>query len=196
MFELEDLPYPHDALAPHMCRETLELHHDRHHQAYVDNGNKELIRGGWEDAPLEEVLKNSHGKNPGLFNNAGQHWNHSHFWRWMKPNGGGSMPSELERRITSDFGSVDKFEEEFIQAGITQFGSGWCWLAVRAGKLVTMKTANGENPLIQGATAILGCDVWEHAYYLDHRNSRPDYLRSFLDNLVNWEYVAELLGKA
>lgn len=198
MFKLPDLPYPHDALEPYMCRETMELHHDKHHQAYVDNGNKLLEGSGLEDASLEEVVTKSHGSKPGLFNNVGQHWNHGHFWQWLKPNGGGNMPSELEKRLVADFGSVDEFKAEFVQAGVTQFGSGWCWLVVQNGKLATMKTPNGENPLVHGAgiTTILGCDVWEHAYYLDHRNKRPAYLKAFLDNLVNWERVAELLGKA
>ncbi len=194
MFKLEDLPYPHDALEPHMCRETLELHHDKHHQAYVDNGNKLLEGSGLENAALDDVVRGSYNKNAGLFNNAGQHWNHIHFWKWMSPKGGGHIPPELEKRLVEDLGSVEKFKEDFIQSGVTQFGSGWCWLVVKDAKLQTMKTANGENPLVHGATPILGCDVWEHAYYLDHRNKRPAYLASFINNLVNWEYVAELLA--
>lgn len=191
-FSLPELPYAHDALAPYMSRETLEYHHDKHHQAYVTAMNN-LIKGtDLEGKSLEEVVKGSYGKNQPLFNNAGQHYNHTHFWKWMKPNGGGEkMPGELEKRIASDIGSVAKMKEDFIQAGITQFGSGWAWLALKDGKITVMKTPNGESPLVHGATPILGCDVWEHSYYIDYRNRRPDYLKAFLDHLVNWEYVAE-----
>jgi Fe-Mn family superoxide dismutase len=114
----------------------------------------------------------------------------------MKPKGGGKLPGEVEKRVVADLGSVEKMKEDFVQAGVTQFGSGWCWLAVKDGKIVVTKTANGENPLVHGATPILGCDVWEHSYYIDYRNRRPDYLKAFVENLVNWDYVAELLGKA
>lgn len=191
-FTLPDLPYSHDALAPHMSRETLELHHDKHHQAYVDNGNKLLAGSGLENASLEEVIRGSYGKNPGLFNNAAQHWNHIEFWKWMKPNGGGAIPSQLEKKLIEDFGSIDAMRDAFIQAGLTQFGSGWCWLVFEDGKITTAKTPNGENPVAHGRQALLGCDVWEHSYYVDYRNRRPDYLKSFLDHLVNWERVAEL----
>jgi Fe-Mn family superoxide dismutase len=196
-FSLPDLPYAHDALAPYMSRETLEYHHDKHHKAYVDNGNKLLAESGLDGKPLEEIVKASHGKNPGLFNNAGQHYNHIHFWKWMKPGGGGDkIPGELEKKIVSDLGSVAKMKEDFTQAGVTQFGSGWCWLAVKDGKIAVMKTPNGESPLVQGAAPILGCDVWEHSYYIDYRNRRPDYLKAFLDHLVNWEHVAEMYAAA
>ena len=196
-FTLPDLPYPYDALAPYMSRETLEYHHDKHHKAYVNNGNKLLAESGLDGKPLEEIVKASHGKNPGLFNNAGQHYNHIHFWQWMKPNGGGDkIPGNLEKKIIADLGSVAKMKEDFIQAGVTQFGSGWAWLAVKDGKLQIAKTANGENPLMQGATPILGVDVWEHSYYIDYRNARPKYLEAWFDNLVNWEYVEAMLGKA
>jgi superoxide dismutase, Fe-Mn family len=195
-FSLPDLPYPHDALAPIMSKETLEYHHDKHHLAYVNNGNNLLKGTEWEGKSLEEVVKGSHGKNAGLFNNAGQHYNHIHFWKWMKPKGGGAIPGALEKAIVSSLGSVDKAKEEFIQAGVTQFGSGWAWLAVKDGKIVVMKTPNGENPLIHGATPILGVDVWEHSYYIDYRNRRPDYLKAFVDSLVNWEHVAEMYEAA
>ena len=192
-FSLPELPYSYDALAPHMSRETLEYHHDKHHLAYVDTLNK-LIKGTeWEGKPLEEVVKGSFGKNAGVFNNAGQHYNHTHFWKWMKPHGGGDkLPGALEKKIASDLGSLTKMKEDFIQAGLTQFGSGWAWLAVKDGKIAIMKTPNGENPLVHGAKPILGCDVWEHSYYLDYRNRRADYLKAFMDQLVNWQYVAEL----
>jgi Fe-Mn family superoxide dismutase len=196
-FELPDLPYAYDALAPYMSAETLEFHHDKHHLAYVNNGNNLLKGSEWEGQSLEEIVKGSYGKNAGLFNNAGQHYNHIHFWKWMKPNGGGNkLPGKLAEAIESDLGGYDKFREAFINAGVTQFGSGWSWLAVKDGKLEVMKTQNGENPLVHGATPILGCDVWEHSYYIDYRNRRPDYLAAWVDHLINWEYVEELFEKA
>jgi Fe-Mn family superoxide dismutase len=196
-FTLPELPYAYDALAPHMSAETLEYHHDKHHQAYVDNGNKLLAGSGLENDSLEDIVRKSFGTNAGLFNNAGQHYNHIHFWKWMKPNGGGGkLPDKLAKAIESDLGGYDKFREAFVNAGVTQFGSGWCWLAVKDGKLEVMKSPNGENPLVQGATPILGCDVWEHSYYIDYRNRRPDYLAAWVDHLVNWEYVEELLDAA
>lgn len=195
-FELPELPYAYDALAPYMSAETLEFHHDKHHQAYVTNGNNLLKGSGLEDKSLEEVVTASHGKNAGLFNNAAQHYNHNHFWKWMKPSGGGAIPGKLEAKIKSDLGGVDKFKEDFTQAGLTQFGSGWCWLALKGGKLEVMKTPNGENPLVHGAVPLLGCDVWEHSYYIDYRNKRPDYIKAFVENLVNWEYVEELFDAA
>jgi superoxide dismutase, Fe-Mn family len=196
MFTLADLPYSHDALAPYMSRETLEYHHDKHHLAYVNNGNN-LIKGTeFEGKTLEEIVKGSFGKNAGLFNNAGQHYNHLHFWQMMKPNGGGKMSGSLEKAIVDGFGSLDKMKEDFIQACVTQFGAGWGWLAVQNGKIITMKTPNGESPLVHGAKPILGCDVWEHSYYIDYRNRRPDYAKAFIENLVNWDYVDEMYQAA
>ena len=196
-FELPELTYAYDSLAPYMSAETLEFHHDKHHKAYVDNGNKLLAGSGLEGKSLEDVVRGSFGKNAGLFNNSGQHYNHIHFWNWMKPNGGGdALPASLEKAISADIGSFDEFRGKFIEAGTTQFGSGWCWLAVKGGKLEIMKTPNGENPLVHGATPILGCDVWEHSYYIDYRNARPKYLEAFVDNLINWDYVLELYEKA
>ena len=195
-FTLPDLPYAHDALAPHMSKETLEFHHDKHHAAYVNTGNNLLKGTEWENKSLEEVVKGSFGKNAPLFNNAGQHYNHTHFWKWMKPKGGGAIPGSLEKKIKEDLGSVDKMKEDFIAAGVGQFGSGWAWLAVKDGKIVIMKTPNGENPLVHGAKPILGCDVWEHSYYIDYRNRRPDYLKAFLDHMVNWDHVAEMYEAA
>ena len=191
-FTLPDLPYAHDALVPYMSRETLEYHHDKHHLAYVNNANGLLKGTEWEGKPLEEIVRSAYGKNPGLFNNAGQHYNHLHFWKWMKPNGGGKIPGELEKALIDSFGSIEKAKEDFIQAAATQFGSGWGWLAVMDGRIVATKTPNGENPLVHNGRPILGVDVWEHSYYLDYRNRRPDYLKAFVANLVNWEYVAEL----
>ncbi len=196
-FELPDLPYAYDALAPYMSAETLEFHHDKHHLTYVNTGNKLLEGSGLEGKSLEEVVKGAYGKNQGLFNNAGQHFNHIHFWNWMKPNGGGNkVPDKLMKAIESDIGGFDKFREDFINAGVTQFGSGWCWLAVKDGKLEVMKTPNGENPLVHGAIPVLGCDVWEHSYYIDYRNRRPDYLAAWVDNLINWEYAEAMYEKA
>ncbi len=196
-FELPDLPYAYDALAPHMSAETLEFHHDKHHQAYVTNGNKLLEGSGLEGKSLEDVCRESHGNNAGLFNNAGQHYNHIHFWSWMKPDGGGtSLPAKLQAAVDSDLGGFDKMRADFVQAGVTQFGSGWAWIAVKDGKLEIMKTPNGENPLVHGATPILGCDVWEHSYYIDYRNARPKYLEAWFDGLVNWVYVAQMFEAA
>lgn len=195
-FELPELPYAYDALNPYMSAETLEYHHDKHHQAYVTNGNKLLEGSGLEGKSLEDVVRESFGKNAGLFNNAAQHYNHIHFWKWMKPNGGGSIPGKLEAQIKSDLGSVEELREAFLTAGATQFGSGWAWLVMKDGKLAVTKTPNGENPLIHGETPLLGCDVWEHSYYIDYRNARPKYLEAFFDSLVNWEYVAELYEAA
>ncbi len=195
-FELPDLPYAYDALGSFMSAETFEYHHDKHHQAYVTNGNKLLEGSGLEGKSLEEVVKASFGTNAGLFNNAAQHYNHLHFWNWMKPNGGGAIPGALEAKIIADLGSVAAFREAFIAAGTTQFGSGWAWLTLKEGKLEVTKTPNGENPLVHGGVPLLGVDVWEHSYYIDYRNARPKYLAAFFDNMVNWEYVAELFEAA
>ena len=196
-FKLSELPYAYDALDPYMSAETLEYHHDKHHNAYVTNGNKILEGLGDMGSTIEEIVVNAHKKGEqGLFNNVAQHWNHEHFWKWMAPNGGGNRPGNLEAAINDSFGSFDAFREQFLNAGATQFGSGWCWLVMNSeGKLEVTKTPNGENPLIHGQTALLGCDVWEHSYYIDYRNARPKYLEAFVDNLVNWEYVAEIFEK-
>ncbi|MFO1183248.1 MAG: superoxide dismutase [Bauldia sp.] len=195
-FELPNLPYPYEALEPFMSKQTLEFHHDKHHQAYVTNGNNLLKDSGLEKESLENVVKKSFGKNQGLFNNAGQHYNHIHFWKWMRHGGGGKkLPAKLEKAF-ADLGGYDKFRADFVQAGLTQFGSGWCWVSVKDGKLAISKTPNGENPLVHGATPILGCDVWEHAYYIDYRNARQKYLEAFVDSLINWDYVLERFEQA
>jgi Fe-Mn family superoxide dismutase len=201
-FTLPALPYAHaDLAASGMCQETLELHHGKHHQAYVTalNGFVEK-NAALQGKSLDEIVLMSHGKPDmaGVFNNAGQHWNHNLFWPCMKPNGGGAMPGRLEAKVVADFGSVDAFKDAFKQAGITQFGSGWAWLVVgKDGKLACTKSPNGSNPVAEGTgTPILGCDVWEHSYYLDFRNRRPDYLTNFLEKLANWDYVDSLLAKA
>ena len=194
-FELPKLNYSKSALAPHMSEETLDLHHGKHHQTYITNLNNLIKNSGLENNSLEEIIKKSFSdkSKAGIFNNAGQHWNHILFWNCMKPKGGGAIPAKLEKRINLDFGSADKFKEQFIQAGVTQFGSGWAWLAIDNGKLVITKTANASNPLVSNMKPILGCDVWEHSYYVDYRNRRPDYLKSFIENLVNWEFVESQL---
>ena len=195
-FTLPELPYSYDALSPYMSKETLEFHHDKHHQAYVTNGNNLLKGTEFEDKTVEEVVQGSYGKNQGLFNNAGQHFNHIHFWKWMKPNGGGKPSGAVEKALVDGFGSLEAANKAFIDAGTTQFGSGWAWFVVKGGKVEVMKTPNGENPLVHGAHPILGVDVWEHSYYIDYRNRRPDYLKAFVENLVNWDHVDELYQAA
>ena len=197
-FELPDLPYAHDALAAGgMSKETMEYHHDLHHKAYVDNGNKLIEGTEWAGKTLEQIITGTYNASSvaqnGIFNNISQLWNHNQFWQMMGPSGR-KMPGELESRLKDAFGSVDKFKADFAAAGAGQFGSGWCWLvAEKNGTLKVTKTENGVNPLCFGQTALLGCDVWEHSYYIDFRNKRPAYLSNFLDNLVNWENVASRL---
>jgi Fe-Mn family superoxide dismutase len=194
-FELPALPYAHDALADNgMSKETLEYHHDLHHNAYVTNGNKAIDGTEWADKSLEEIIVGTYDASAtaqnGIFNNISQLWNHNQFWEMMAP-GKSAMPSELEAALTDSFGSVDEFKSHFSAAGAGQFGSGWAWLVKGAdGGLKITKTENGVNPLCFGQTTLLGCDVWEHSYYIDFRNARPKYLTNFLDNLVNWENVA------
>ena len=194
-FELPKLDYAKNALAPIMSEETLDLHHGKHHQTYITNLNNFIKDTDMVGMSLEEIVHNSSKdkSKSGIFNNASQHWNHELFWKCMKPNGGGSMPKKLEDRIKSDLGSIEEFKKQFIQAGITQFGSGWCWLSISNGKLVVSKTPNAENPLIHNMKPILGCDVWEHSYYVDYRNRRPEYLENFFEKLVNWEFVESQL---
>jgi Fe-Mn family superoxide dismutase len=192
-FELPDLPYAHDALGPYMSQETLEFHHDKHHQTYVTNLNNLVKDTEFASMSLEDIVKKTYNvaDKAGVFNNASQHWNHIQFWEMMKPQGGGSIPGELENRIKADFGSVDAFKEAFVAKAAGQFGSGWAWLVDNGGKLEVTSTPNGVNPLcFSGQKCLLGCDVWEHSYYIDYRNRRPDYVKAFLDNMVNWENVA------
>lgn len=196
-FSLPPLPYAYDALQPYMSKETLEHHHDKHHMAYVTNGNNLLKDSGLEGKSLTKIVRASFGKNAGLFNNAGQHYNHIHFWNWMKPNGGGrKIPGKLQKAIDSDLGGYDRMRADFIQAGLTQFGSGWAWIAVKDGKLAISKTPNGENPLVHGGSPVLGVDVWEHSYYIDYRNLRQKYLEAWFDSLVNWEYAEAMMAEA
>ncbi len=185
-FSLPALPYDKNALAPHISAETLDYHHGKHHQAYVTNLNK-LLEGKPEaNKKLEEVIMSSEG---GVFNNAAQVWNHTFFWSCMKPNGGGQPTGDLLAAINRDFGSFDKFKEEFSTAAATQFGSGWAWLVLDGGKLSIMKTSNADLPMKHGKKALLTIDVWEHAYYIDYRNARAKYVEQFW-TLVNWEFVA------
>lgn len=191
-FSLPNLPYAKDALAPHMSAETLDYHHGKHHAAYVTNLNK-LLEGKPEASKsLEEIITSSEGP---VFNNAAQIWNHTFFWSCMKPGGGGAPSGDLAAAITRDFGSFDKFKEEFSQAAATQFGSGWAWLVLDGGKLSVMKTSNADLPMKSGKKALLTIDVWEHAYYIDHRNARPKFIETFLTHLVNWDFATENLKK-
>ena len=193
--ELPKLNYSKDGLSPIMSEETLDLHHGKHHQTYITKLNEFIKETDMIEMSLENIiLKSSQDENmAGLFNNASQHWNHNLFWKCMKPNGGGNIPPRLEKRLISDFGSVENFKNEFKNAGITQFGSGWCWLSIKNDKLVVTKTSNAANPLINDMKPILGCDVWEHSYYIDYRNRRPEYLEKFVENLIDWEFVESLL---
>ena len=192
------LPYDFNALEPFgMKGETFEYHYGKHHAAYVANLNK--LTEGTELAhkSLEEVIQIAFKDSSkiGIFNNAAQVWNHTFFWHCLKPAGGGEPTGELAAKINQDFGSFDKFKEEFSNAAATQFGSGWAWLVDDGGTLKVMKTPNAENPLAYGKKALLTLDVWEHAYYIDYRNARPAFIKNFLDQLVNWEFVAENFAK-
>jgi len=191
-FTLPNLPYDKAALAPHISAETLEFHHGKHHQAYVTMLNK-LTEGKPEaNKSLEEIIVSSEGP---VFNNAAQIWNHTFYWHSMKPNGGGQPTGDLAAAITRDFGSFDKFKEEFTTAGTTQFGSGWAWLVLQNGKLAVTKTPNADLPMKHGQKALLTMDVWEHAYYIDYRNARPKYIETFLTSLANWDFALENLKK-
>ncbi|MCI5049348.1 MAG: superoxide dismutase [Rickettsiales bacterium] len=192
-FTLPDLPYAKDALEPHISPETLDFHHGKHHNAYVGKLN-ELISGTeLEGKSLEEIMHATAGKadKAAIFNNAAQVWNHTFYWNSMKPSGGGEPDGALADAIERDFESFEKFSEQFHNAGMGQFGSGWAWLVLDGDKLKIVKTPNAENPMTDGMTPLLTADVWEHAYYIDFRNRRPDYLNSFLDALVNWDFAAK-----
>jgi superoxide dismutase, Fe-Mn family len=194
-FELPPLPYGKDALEPHTSARTLEFHHDKHHQAYVTNLNNLTKDTPLASQSLEAVIQATAKDEAkvGIFNNAAQVWNHTFFWHCMKPGGGGKPAGDVAQAIDKSFGSLDKFKDEFKNACVTQFGSGWGWLVRDGATLKITKTANAVNPLSQGQTALLTCDVWEHAYYLDYQNRRPDFVQTFLDHLVNWDHVARLL---
>jgi Fe-Mn family superoxide dismutase len=196
--QLPELPYSLDALEPHISRNTLEFHYGKHHAAYVTNLNNLVAGTDLEDQSLEATILAVAGDagKAGVFNNAAQVWNHSFYWQGIKPNGGGKPSGALAARIDADFGSFDAFKEQFKAAGATQFGSGWAWLVLDNGVLKITKTANADLPLAHGQKALLTMDVWEHAYYLDYQNRRPDYMTTFLDKLVNWDFVAANLAAA
>ncbi len=197
-FTLPALPYGFDALEPHIDKETMQIHHDKHHQAYVDNLNKALAGTEYENKSLEEVVKNAGSISPAVRNNGGGHWNHSFFWEVLSADGG-KPEGSLAKAIEDSFGTLDDLKEKFNAAGAARFGSGWVWLGVQDGKLTICSTPNQDNPLMDVAeckcTPILGCDVWEHSYYLKYQNKRPDYLKAFW-NVVNWKKVAEHFDKA
>lgn len=195
-FELPQLPYAYDALEPHFDARTMEIHHTKHHQAYTTNLNAAIAGTELEGKKIEEILKASADK-PAVRNNGGGFYNHNLFWTVLSPNGGVQPTGELGAAIESTFGSYDAFKEEFSKAAATRFGSGWAWLSVDGGKLVISSSPNQDNPLIEGssATPILGLDVWEHAYYLNYQNRRPDYISAFF-NIINWDEVAKRYAAA
>ena len=197
-FELPDLPYAHNALEPHIDAKTMEIHHGKHHAAYVSKLNAAIEGTPMAGKSLDDLMKN-HSDVGAVRNNGGGHWNHTLFWTIMGPNGGGKPSGDLAAAIDSAFGSFDKFKEEFSNAAATRFGSGWAWLCVEGGKLSVCSTPNQDNPLMPGSgcngTPILGLDVWEHAYYLNYQNRRPDYISAFF-NVVNWGEVAKKFAAA
>jgi superoxide dismutase, Fe-Mn family len=198
-FTLAPLPYAYEALEPHIDTETMHIHHDKHHQAYVDNVNKAIAGTENENKTIEELVAHAGAISPAVRNNGGGHWNHTFFWDSLKNNNGAKPSGKLAEAIDAAFGSFDAFKEKFNAAGTTRFGSGWAWLIVQDGKLAVSSTPNQDNPLMDIAevkgTPILGCDVWEHAYYLKYQNKRPAYLEAFW-NVVNWDKVAERFEKA
>jgi Fe-Mn family superoxide dismutase len=197
-FELPALPYPRDALEPYISASTLDFHHGKHHKTYVDTLNRLVEDKPEAEMSLEEIIVATHHDDSKtmIFNNAAQVWNHNFFWSCLNKEGGGEPEGDLKKAIGHDFGGVDKFAKEFKEAATTQFGSGWAWLVFDAGRLKVIKTANAVNPIAGGQTALATCDVWEHAYYLDYQNRRPDFVQAFLDNLINWDFVAENFAKA
>lgn len=198
MFTLPPLPFAEGALAPVISANTLGFHYGKHHKAYVDNLNKLVAGTELESATLEKIIKDTAGKadKSGIFNNAAQVWNHTFYWNCLKAGAGGRPAGKIAQMIDSDLGGYDKFRTDFAQACVTQFGSGWGWLVAEGGKLKLVKTANAENPLSKGQTALLTIDVWEHAYYLDYQNRRPDHVNAVIDKLLNWDFAAENLAKA
>jgi superoxide dismutase, Fe-Mn family len=193
-YSVPDLPYPYDALEPHIDAQTMQIHHDKHHQAYVDKVNAALDGTEWDGKPIEEVLKSLDSlpadKQKAVRNNGGGHYNHSLFWEWLSPDGGGEPDGALAEAINGAFGSFADFQAKFKDAGVNQFGSGWAWLVHDGSGLAVTSTPNQDNPVSAGQTPLLGADVWEHAYYLKYQNKRPEYLDAFW-NVVNWDYVAE-----
>ena len=198
-FEVPDLPYAYDALEPHIDEATMRVHHDKYHQAYVDEANEALEGTEWADRDVEDVLRNLSSlpgdKQTAVRNNGGGHYNHSLFWQMLSPDGGGEPEGDLAAAIADTFGSFDDFKAEFKKAGITRFGSGWAWLVKDSSGLAVVSTPNQDSPVSDGSVPLLGCDVWEHAYYLKYQNKRPEYLDAFW-NVVNWSYVAERFANA
>ncbi|UCG79660.1 MAG: superoxide dismutase [Desulfobacterales bacterium] len=193
---LPDLPYPDDALSPHISGKTLEFHYGKHHNAYVVNANKLLEGTELANEALETIIKKTAGETSkqAVFNNVAQVWNHSFYWKCMKPGGGGPPTGAIAQKIEADFGGFEKFSDAFKNAGATQFGSGWAWLVLKDDKLHVMKTPNADTPVARGLKPLLTVDVWEHAYYLDYQNRRPDYLNVFVEKLINWDFVNSQLG--
>ena len=193
VFTLPSLPYPINALEPYMSAKTLGLHHGKHHRSYVDKLNELVADTAFESRSLEDVVRVSHTSSDAeaIFNNAAQHWNHSKFWLSMHPKGGGAIPGALERRLVADFGSVSAFKSEFISQGLSQFGSGWVWLVEAAGRLKILRTSNAVTPILADYKPLLVCDVWEHAYYVDYENRRGEYLKTFVEHLVDWNVAVE-----
>ena len=197
-YELPPLPYDYAALEPHISKSTLEFHHDKHHAGYVSKFNAAVEGSDLDRQPIEDAIKTL-AKDPeksGVFNNAAQAWNHTFYWNSMKPGGGGQPTGDLMKKIEADFGSYEKFAEAFKNAGATQFGSGWAWLVLEGDTLKVTKTLNADNPLPKGQVPLLTMDMWEHAYYLDYQNKRPEYIGAFLGKLVNWDFAAQNMAAA
>jgi Fe-Mn family superoxide dismutase len=188
---LPNLPYSQEALEPYISANTLEFHYGKHHNAYVQNANKLIAGTEYEKMDEISIIKKTAGDNSkvGIFNNVAQAWNHAFYWKCMRANGGGKPSGLVAQKIEKNFGSYEKFVEEFKNAGTTQFGSGWAWLVLDAQKLKVIKTANADTPVAHGLKPLLTVDVWEHAYYLDYQNRRPDYLTTFMEKLINWDFV-------
>jgi len=193
---LPPLPYAENALEPVITAKTLSFHYGKHHKAYVDNLNKLITGTDYSDLALEEIIKGAVGRpeRAAIFNNAAQIWNHTFYWNSLSPKGGGDPPAALKHKIEASFSSVDAFKKELAAAAVSQFGSGWAWLVLEDGKLKVVKTANAENLLTTGKKPLLTIDVWEHAYYLDYQNRRPDYVNAVLDKLINWEFALQNVG--
>ena len=191
MFALPELPYAEDALAPHISAQTLALHHGKHHRSYVDTLNALLDGGPMAELSLEDVIQQSHGEaaQQKIFNNAAQSWNHDFLWKSMDPKGGGAPTGNVKSLVERDIGNTQTFAKAFGEACAGHFGSGWVWLILNGGKVEIMTTHDADLPMVHGRTALLTCDLWEHAYYLDHQNRRRDYIEAFLDNLVNWDFA-------
>lgn len=195
-FTLPDLPYGYSDLEPHISKETLNFHHGKHHQTYVTNLNKLTEGTPLAEQSLESLIQSTaqDASKVGIFNNAAQIWNHTFYWHCMSPQGGGEPSQDLKARLEKDFGNFEAFKQQFKEAALTQFGSGWAWLVEKEGTLSILKTGNADLPMAHGCKALLTCDVWEHAYYLDYQNRRPDYVDTFLTHLINWAFVEENLA--